>query len=508
MYRTGDLGRRLADGTIEFVGRNDFQVKVRGYRIELGEIEARLSEHDAVREAVVLAREESAGDKRLVGYYTSVVGALGAEELRQHLLARLPEYMVPAAYVHLEQMPLTPNGKLDRKALPAPDGEAYAVRGYEEPVGDVEIALAKIWAALLKIERVGRHDNFFELGGHSLLAVGVLMRLQQIFNVDVTIGDLFDMPVLADLANSIESAAHGTLPPITRCERSELLPVSFAQQRLWVLSQMGASQAYHIFYGWRFKGQLDRAALRQTLDRIVARHEGLRTTFVSVEGEPRQRITAAIDSCFHLVEHDLSEQTDSEAALAQLVQEESSNSFDLAAGPLIRGRLIRLRQDEHALLMTMHHIVSDGWSRVILMKELSALYKAFTRGESDPLPELEIQYADYAVWQRQWMEGEVLQQQAEYWQQQLAGAPALLEVPADHARPVEQEYAGSFVKLELDEELSRGLKELSKRHGVTLYMTLLAAWAALLGRLSGQADVVIGTPVVNRSRAETEGLIG
>src|SRR5262245_46109013 len=409
MYRTGDLGRRLADGTVEFLGRVDHQVKVRGYRIELGEIEARLVEHEAVREAVVMAREEGAGDKRLVAYYTSASngnGNAGAEELRRHLSTRLPEYMVPAAYVHLEQLPLTPNGKLDRKALPAPDGEAYAVRSYEAPVGEIETAIAEIWMELLKLERVGRYDNFFELGGHSLLAVEVLMRLQRVFNIDATIGDLFEKPVLADFTRLIENAGQVTLPPITRCERNELLPLSFAQQRLWLLAQMGASQAYHISYGWRMKGQLDCAALRQALDHIVARHETLRTTFVSIEGEPRQRIAAAADSYFHLLEYDLS----SEELLDQVIREEAGGSFDLASGPLIRGRLIRLSQDEHALLITMHHIVFDGWSESILLKELSALYGAFVRGEGDPLPELSVQYVDYAVWQRQWMEGEVLQQ--------------------------------------------------------------------------------------------------
>src|SRR5215216_4956928 len=514
MYRTGDQARWLVDGRVEFLGRIDQQVKVRGYRIELGEIEARLVEHEAVREAVVMAREETAGDKRLVAYYTSVVSnsngneGAGAEALRQHLSALLPEYMVPAAYVHLEQLPLTPNGKLDRKALPAPDGEAYAVRAFEDLVGEKEKLIASVWTELLKLERVGRYDNFFDLGGHSLLAMRMISQIRKALAVEVTVRDLFTQPVLADFVRLIESAAQVTLPPITRCERDGLLPLSLAQQRLWLLAQMGASQAYHIFYGWRMKGQLNRAALRRSLDRIVARHEALRTTFVAVEGEPQQRITAAIDSCFRLLEHDLSDAPNSGEELDQLVREEAAGRFDLAAGPLIRGRLVRVSADEHALLITMHHIVSDGWSMDVFVKELSALYGAFVRGEGDPLPELEVQYADYAVWQRRWMEGEVLRQQSEYWQQQLAGAPALLELPIDHARPTEQEYVGGRVKILFDEELTRGLKELSKQHGVTLYMTLLGAWATLLGRLSGQADVVIGTPVANRSRAEAEGLIG
>src|ERR1035438_6711851 len=289
----------------------------------------------------------------------------------------------------------------------------------------------------------------------------------------------------------------------------ERLPLSFAQQRLWFLAQMeGVSEAYYEFCGLRLKGDLDAAALRRALDRIVVRHEVLRTTFAFIDGEPTQRIAAVEDSRFHLIEHDLRRHIDAQAEIARLAAQEAGASFDLEHGPLIRGRLIRLGEDEHALLMTMHHIVSDGWSMGVLVNELSALYGAFLRGEEDPLPELEIQYADYALWQRQWIEGEILQKQAEYWKTALAGVPALLELPADHPRPAQQDYTGAFAGLQLDEQLTAGLKELSRRHGTTLYMTLLAGWAALLARLSGQQDVVIGTPAANRGRAEIEKLIG
>ena len=295
---------------------------------------------------------------------------------------------------------------------------------------------------------------------------------------------------------------------LTKVERGERIPLSFAQQRLWVLAQMGASEAYHIALGIHLKGRLEPWALRQALDRIVSRHEALRTTFGFVEGEPVQRIIGAEESCFHLVEHDLSEDTDGEGELERLVVREAGGSFDLEAGPLIRGRLIRQAEDEHVLLMTMHHIVSDGWSMGVLMKELSTLYGAFVRREADPLPELSVQYADYAVWQRKWIEGEILEQQAEYWKRTLDGAPELLEIPADHARPTRQNYAGAFAELALDRDLTNGIKALSKRRRTTLYMTMLAGWMALLARLSGQTDVVIGTPVANRGRLEIEGLIG
>ncbi|HEX4714025.1 MAG TPA: condensation domain-containing protein, partial [Ktedonobacteraceae bacterium] len=363
-----------------------------------------------------------------------------------------------------------------------------------------------MWSDVLKLDQVGRHDNFFELGGHSLLAIRVMTRLKQTLGMEITITDLFAHPVLTDLAHRLEDAAACELPPITPAERSGHLPVSFAQQRVWFLAQMdGVSEAYHIPFGIRIQGQLDPVALRQALDRILVRHEVLRTTFSLLNGEPVQRIAPAESVHFELIEHDLCHAQD---ALDHLIIQEASNSFDLEAGPLIRGRLLQLTADEHVLLITMHHIVSDGWSMGIFLNELGALYAAFREGHDDPLPALELQYADYALWQRNWIEGDLLQQQAEYWKTALAGAPALLELPTDHPRPAQKEYAGAFAQLVLDEQLTAGLKALSRRHSTTLYMTLLAAWAALLARLSGQQDIVIGTPVANRTRSEIEGLIG
>jgi len=507
MYRTGDLGRWLSDGTIEFLGRNDFQVKLRGFRIELGEIEARLTEQAGVRDAAVVAREDVPGDKRLVAYYTGEPG-VGAEELRAHLAGRLPDYMVPAAYVRLEVLPLTPNGKLDRNALPVPGGDAYAGRGYEAPQGEVEEKLAAIWSELLKIERVSRRDNFFELGGHSLLAVQLVSRMRQALNIEVPLSGVFAHPVLVDFAGGIADAPISTLPAITAAGRDGTLPLSFAQQRLWFLAQFkGASAAYHMPGGLRLQGELDRLALIKALARIVARHEALRTTFVVHDGEASQRILAA-DIGFALTEHDLSGVADAEARLDRLAAAEAAMPFDLEQGPLIRGRLVRLAKDDHALLVTMHHIVSDGWSMGVLTRELTALYEANVRGKEDPLPPLLVQYADYAVWQRRWLAGEVLKRQAKYWKEALTGAPALLTLPTDHERPAEPDYAGASVEVRLEPKLSRALKELSLRHGMTLHMTLLAGFAVLLARLSGQDEVVIGSPVANRSRAEIADLIG
>ncbi|HEU4882195.1 MAG TPA: amino acid adenylation domain-containing protein [Longimicrobium sp.] len=508
LYRTGDRARWLADGTIEFLGRADFQVKVRGFRIELGEIEARLREHASVREAVVVAREKSPGDPRLVAYYTGP-DSVEADALRAHLSECLPEYMLPSAYVYLDALPLTPSGKVDRKALPAPEGDAFATRGYEAPVSEMEAALVQVWSEVLGVQRVGRRDHFFELGGHSLLAVRVISRVRQVLGAEVALADLFERPVLADLARAIESAARIRLPPIEPVERSGALALSFAQQRLWFLDHLdGAGTAYHIPTTLRLQGELDREALVRALDRIVARHEALRTVFPASDGEPAQRIVPVQESRFPLAEHDLRGEPDAGSELRRLLGEEARTPFDLARGPLIRGRLIRLAEDDHVLHVTMHHVVSDGWSMGVFTRELSVLYGAFRRGEPDPLPPLPVQYADYAAWQRKWVEGDVLQAQAEYWTETLAGVPELLELPADRPRPARQDHAGGVVGIDLGEDLTAALKALGQRHGATLFMTLLAGWAALLARLSGQEDVVVGTPSANRGRAEIEGLIG
>ncbi|WKB55701.1 non-ribosomal peptide synthetase [Eleftheria terrae] len=507
MYKTGDLGRWLADGTLEFLGRNDHQVKLRGFRIELGEIEARLLQHGAVREAVVLAREDQPGDKRLVAYVT-LSSEASAEALKQHLAAQLPEYMVPAAYVVLPELPLTPNGKLDRRALPQPEGAAYVSRRYEAPVGEVEATLAGLWAELLKLERVGRHDHFFELGGHSLLAVRLLSRVRLALSVELGLDELFRRATPAALAQAVQGAVRSELPPIEAGAAQAGGPValSFAQQRLWFLAQMeGASRAYHLPLALRLEGELDRGALRRALDRIVARHAALRTRFVAgADGQPVQ-VVEAEDRGWPLREHDLSEAPHAVQALAQ---EEAQQDFELERGPLVRGRLVKLGGQVHVLMLTLHHIVTDGWSMGVLLHELSALYGAYARGEGDPLAALPIQYADYAQWQRRWLGGAVQQEQLAYWRQALQGAPALLELPTDRPRPALQDHRGAQLPLALDAPLTQALRQLARRQGATLFSTMLAAYAVLLSRWSGQSEVVIGTPVANRGRAELEPLIG
>ncbi len=505
MYRTGDLARLLPDGTLEYLGRNDDQVKIRGMRIELGEIEAQLNRLPGLLEAVVLVRDE-----RLVAYFTEnpQMDALEVGEIRAHLVAHLPDYMVPAAYMRLAALPLTANGKLDRKALPAPDMAAVFTREYEAPQGEIETLLAQIWADVLQVERVGRRDHFFELGGHSLLAMRMVSQVRQRLGVELLLGDLFANAELVAVAEVLAQSGRSTLPDILPAGRDAEVPLSFAQQRLWFLALMeGANTAYNIPIGLRLRGHLHVEALQRGLARIVARHATLRSRFVQ-HGDGAQVLTVPAEQMLPLQVQDLRRHPQPQQALDALIHGEASAPFDLERGPLLRGRLVVMADDHHVLLLTLHHIVSDGWSMGVLTRELTALYQAFSHGQPDPLPPLAIQYGDFAVWQRLWLSGEVLHRQSTYWQPALAGAPAVLTLPTDRPRPAQQDYAGNSVKVQLDERLTAGLKALSQRHGTTLYMTLMSAWASLLSRLSGQHDLVIGSPVANRTRSEVEGLIG
>ena len=514
MYKTGDIVRWLPDGNLEFVSRNDFQVKIRGFRVELGEIEATLARCAGVGEAAVLAREEVLGNKRLVAYLSAKAGAiLSASNLREELAAQLPDYMVPSAFVLLDAFPLTPNGKLDRLALPAPEDNALVRRQYAAPQGETEEVLAAIWQKLLGVESVGRHDHFFQMGGHSLLTVQLAFLIEDRLGIEMPLRELFEHAELDVMAQHIAGkSGQASLPPLTLAPRDgRPLPLSFTQQRLWFIAQMDpvASAAYHMPAALRLRGKLDRSVLQSALDRVMARQEGLRVRFVAVDGVPHQ-VMAPADVGFALTEKDLSHlaHAERERTAAAEAAESASAPFDLATGPLIRGRLLRLSQEEHVLLIAQHHLVSDGWSVGVMVREVAMLYAAFSTGKADPLPALEFQYADYAAWQRQWLQGEELERQIDFWRGHLRGAPPLLTLPTDRARPSMPGYQGGMVRLDISPELTARLRALSQRHGVTLFMTLMAGWSVLLARLSGQQDVVIGTPVANRQRREMESVIG
>ncbi|MBW4594951.1 MAG: amino acid adenylation domain-containing protein [Brasilonema angustatum HA4187-MV1] len=514
LYKTGDLARYLPDGNIEYLGRIDNQVKIRGFRIELGEIETVLSQHGDVQASVVIAREDPPSDKRLVAYIVPQTEAvLTISELRQYLKAKLPEYMVPSAFVILEGLPLTPNGKVDRHALPRPDLHSELKDTYVAPRTPTEEILAQIWAQVLKVEQVGIYDNFFTLGGHSLLAMQLISRIRSIFQVELPLREFFATATVAELAHLIGQLQQQdlklTAPPILARAESAELPLSFAQQRLWFLDQFEPNSAlYNIPIALRLAGTLEVAVLKESLIEIIARHEALRTNFITIDEQPTQIIQTQTNWKVSVVDLKHLSTIEQQIASKQLVQQQAIQPFDLASESLFRATLVVLSETEHVLLMCMHHVVSDGWSISVFVQELAALYNAYSQGQPSPLTPLPIQYADFAIWQRQWLVGDVLQSQLSYWQQQLKDAPALLPLPSDRPRPAVQTFAGTHQEFVLSVELTQKLIKLSQEQGVTLFMTLLAVFDTLLYRYTGQSDILVGTPIANRNRSEIEGLIG
>ncbi|MGB7946975.1 MAG: amino acid adenylation domain-containing protein, partial [Candidatus Binatia bacterium] len=515
LYKTGDLGRYLFDGAIEFLGRIDDQVKIRGFRIEPGEIEFVLRQHPAVRETVVLAREDAAAGKLLVAYVVPKHDRISyTSELRSFLNEKLPEYMVPSVFVMLHALPLTANGKLDRRALPAPDPTRPELeQAFVAPKTPVEEVLVGIWSEVLGIEQIGILDNLFELGVHSLLATAVISRVRNAFGVQLTLRSLFEAPTVAGLAEQIEKERR-TAPalaalPLRRVSRDAQLPLSFAQQRLWFLDQLEPGYAvYNMPIALRLTGKLDVIVLEQSVGEILRRHEALRTIFPAVNGQPVQVILPVEPIKLSLLDLQELDESEREGRALQLAAEEARRVFDLARGPLLRVSLLRLDQQEHVFLLTMHHIASDGWSMGVLFRELAAVYKAFAHGQPSPLAELPIQYADFAVWQREWLQGQAFEQHLGYWKRQLAGAPAMLELPTDRQRAPVQTFHGARLPVALSKPLSELLNGLSQGEGVTLFMTLLAAFKVLLSRYTGQYDIVLGAPIAGRTDARTEGLIG
>ncbi|HVH11654.1 MAG TPA: condensation domain-containing protein, partial [Longimicrobium sp.] len=508
LYRTGDKARWRADGTLEYMGRLDDQVKVRGFRIELGEIETAIASAVGVRECAAIVREDVPGEKRIVAY---VVGDADGDALRAHLRQRLPEYMVPSAFVPLDALPLSPNGKLARRALPAPAFDA-AGEAYVAPRTAAEEVLAGIWAEVLRVERVGIRDRFFELGGHSLLATRVVARVREVFGIELPLRAVFEGPTVAELAERVEEIRRAGVPPlpaIVPVDRSGPLPLSFGQERLWFVDRLeGGSAFYHITSAHRLTGPLDAEALRRAFAIVVDRHESLRTSFREVDGGTVQVV--APFAGYDLPVDDLSalDAVARGALVLRAAADEAQRPFDLTAGPLFRARLLRLSDDEHVLLTCLHHIVSDGWSMDVLFQELTVLCAAEVDGTPSPLPPLPVQYADFAAWQRAQLRGETLDRHLAWWRDQLAGAPALLELPTDRPRPAVQTYGGAREPVRLPDALVRRLEALGRREGATLYMVLLGAFQVLLGRYAGTEDVVVGSPVAGRTRAEVEGLIG
>ncbi|MBG7062616.1 non-ribosomal peptide synthase/polyketide synthase [Pseudomonas aeruginosa] len=512
LYRTGDLARYRADGVIEYLGRIDHQVKIRGFRIELGEIETRLLEQDSVREAVVVAQPGVAGPS-LVAYLVPTEAALvDAESARQQelrsalknsLLAVLPDYMVPAHMLLLENLPLTPNGKINRKALPLPD--ASAVRdAHVAPEGELERAMAAIWSEVLKLGHIGRDDNFFELGGHSLLVTQVVSRVRRRLDLQVPLRTLFEHSTLRAYAQAVAQLAPAAQGGIVRCARDASPQLSFAQERQWFIWRLDPhSAAYNIPVALRLKGPLRRDALQGALDLLVQRHETLRTTFVEHDGAPRQVIHPTLPIAIEERRPPVAGED-----LKGLVETEAHRPFDLQRGPLLRVLLLPLATDECVLVLTLHHIIADGWSMQVLVDELIRVYAALRHDEPPALAELPIQYADFAAWQRQWMDGGERERQLGYWVSRLGGEQPLLELPSDRPRPQQQSHRGRRIGIPLPAELAEALRRLAQAEQGTLFMLLLASFQALLHRYSGQNDIRVGVPIANRNREETEGLIG
>jgi len=515
LYQTGDLARYLPDGAIEFLGRADHQVKIRGYRIELGEIETVLEQHSGVREAVVLAREDEPGDKRLVAYVVpNERRKLTIGELHRLLREKLPNYMVPSAFVTLEAMPLTPNGKVDRHALPAPASTRPELEGaFVAPRTLVETKLAEIWAQVLGIEQIGIHDNFFELGGHSLASTQVMIRVLESFQIEMPLLSIFETPTIASLAERVEQVRQTgqgqVLLPLEPVSRDGPLPLSFAQEQVWFLQKLAPdSIAYNAQITVRLKGHLNVTILERALVEIVRRHEILRTTFPAVNGQPVQLIHPPWTATVPIVDLRAIQKGQREVEAERLAFESSRRPFDTTRLPLIRWTLLRLDADDHTLVQIEHHFVHDGWTFAVFFGEVKALYQAFSAGRPSPLPELPVQYADIAVWQRRWMQEEMLQTQLSYWKKRLADSPPVLELPADRPRPKVQSFRGASYRVRMPPQLYEALKAFSLCEGATLFMTLLAAFKVLLYRHTGQTDLPVGSSVANRRLRDTELLIG
>jgi amino acid adenylation domain-containing protein len=513
LYRTGDRARFGPGGCVELLGRMDHQLKLRGFRIEPGEIEGMLAQHPGVNQCVVMLVRSPSGDERLVAYVVARTEPVDPVELRAWLKTRLPDYMVPAGFTAMLSLPLTPNGKIDRNSLPAPDWDTAVAARSAAPRTLLESALCSLFAEVLGLDAVGVYDNFFDLGGHSLLAAQLVSRIRDALNVELPLKVLFESPVPTALSTKLTADESTLLPPVRRMPRTKPveLPASFAQQRLWFFDQLEpGSTAYNLHWAAKLDGALDLPALDEAVRLLVLRHEVLRTYFSERDGQPLQCITGQADIQLQVESVDIGADTNSgansdlEARLARLI----SQPFDLQQGPLLRVTVLRHSMQSAVLVIVVHHSVADGWSMGVMFRELSLLYNACIENRPNPLPELPVQYADYAIWQRDWLSAEKLEQQLDYWTQTLAGMPPVINLPADGARTVGQARLARWKTKSLSVKLTGELHALACAEHCTLYMVLLAALDALLARYGGQEDIVVGTPVAGRNRTELEGLIG
>ena len=509
LYRTGDLARWRADGVLEYLGRVDQQVKLRGFRIELEEIEACLLAQAGVRQAVVVLRDSQTGPQ-LVGYVVADADEQLLVRLKAALQLALPEYMVPAHLLRLEKMPLSPAGKLERKALPEAQ---WQQREHVAPQTEVEQRLAAIWREVLGVAQVGLDDDFFALGGHSLLATQIVSRSRQAFDIELPLRALFDASRLADFAARVELALASGLRDsrgtIARVDRSQPVALSHSQQRMWFLWQMEPdSPAYNVGGVARMSGRLDAERFEVALQALIKRHETLRTTFPSEGGVPVQRVSEDFGLRIQREDFSALPAVVFQQHLDAFADAEAHRPFDLEQGPLLRVCLVKAEAELHYLVVTLHHIVTEGWAMDIFARELAELYAAQLEGREANLAPLPVQYLDYSQWHRQWLEAGEMQRQLDYWKAQLGGEQPLLALPADRPRPPLQSHSGDLFRFDLDNELAAQVRAFNAEHGLTMFMTMTAALGVLLYRYSGQDDLRIGAPVANRIRPESEGLIG
>ncbi|MGD9851484.1 MAG: amino acid adenylation domain-containing protein [Nitrospirales bacterium] len=515
LYRTGDLACFLTDGNLNFLGRGDRQVKIRGFRIELGEIETVLLQHQEVRNAIVLCREDSPKEKSLVAYVVPRRSAsFDPSTIRSYLGTRLPHYMIPSGFIQLDDIPLTANGKINRQALPKPDKrEGNEDIAFVAPRNLDEELLAGIWAKALNIPRVGIHDNFFSLGGHSLIATQIISRIRSKFSVEFPLRSLFDFPTVADLAKELRRNTPD-IPDIPTkrpgpTTSPKYLPLSLTQERFWILDQLPAwSRGYYISKMFRLKGELNAPALRQSFQDIVIRHEALRTTFPSIDGYPQQVISQADPLNIPLIEFSHLADSEKEDSLVRLIREEETQAFDLGRGPLFRIKLLRFAPQDHLLIMTLHHIICDARSIEILNDELATLYQAYSENKKSPLPPLTTQYSDFTNWQHKNLHKPQGVQDLEYWKRTLENPPPPLPLPTDYPRSQVQELAGHRLECWLSKEQTKSLSRLKQRTGTTFFMILLASLQLLISRMTGMTDILIGAPVAGRTHVDFEPLIG
>ena len=514
IYMTGDLGRMLPDGFLIHMGRKDFMVKIRGYRVDVSEVERALLGHPHVKEAGVAAWDRTPGEKFIAGYIVPRENsALNVSDLNEFLRKKLPDYMVPSTFMFLESLPLT-NGKLDRRALSKPDKQRPKLKDlYVAPRNNIEKTLAGIWAEVLQLDKVGVHDNFFELGGHSLTATRLLSRVLESSRVDVTLNSLFESPTVAAFAQCVEDALQQvsceTILPLLPVPRVSSLPASFGQRALWFHEQLDpGSCAYNLVFAYRLSGGLDVKALEQSVHQIIDRHEVLRTVFEAVDGQPVQKILPAMAIELPVVDltYAGSDPTQ-ESELRRIASDVAGQSYDLAQGPLLRTVLLQLADDEYVLLLAIHHVVFDGWSIGIFVRELSQIYNTLKSGKFSQLPKLHIQYADFAVWQRSRLDGRNLETSLSYWKSQLDKLPTL-KLPIKRFQPLMHTVSSAREEFELSKGLTEELRSLSHCTGTTLFMVLLMAYNVALCRYSGQTDIAIGTPIAGRNHPAVEGLIG